>query len=383
MMLTGPLNLLIVQGTPFCNIDCKYCYLPNRLDNHKITIKTFEKILDRIFESNIIRDDFTIVWHAGEPLVMPVSFYEEATALINSKNTTNYRIKQNFQSNGILLNEEWCKFFKKNSKVVNLSLSIDGPQFIHDNQRVNRKGEGTFASVMKSVDLLRKHDIGFGVISVITDFTLDYPKEYYQFFKCLNPKILGMNVEEVEGNNLSSTLYSKNTTSERYTTFIGEIYNMFLSDNRQLPIREFQQIEKFILKSKLYKNGLGQQTTPYRILAVDIDGNFSTLSPELLGMKSAKYGNFVFGNVYENSFEDALETEKFKSVYYDVVYGIVLCKESCQYYNVCGGGTPSNKYSEHKSFAVTETNHCKFKFQVPMDIILERIEKDIALGSFS
>jgi uncharacterized protein len=380
-MLTGPLNLLIIQGTPFCNIDCKYCYLPNRSDKKKITIQTVEKILDRVLESDIVRDDFTIVWHAGEPLVMPVSFYQDVTSLVKRKNTTGHRIKQNFQTNGMLLNDEWCNFLKQNKETFTITLSIDGPEFIHNHQRVTRKGEGTFSSVMKSVELLRKHCIDFGVISVITDFTLDYVTEYYQFFKTVNPKIVGMNVEEIEGNNLTSTLYSKNISSERYVRFISEMYAMFVEDNRVLPIREFQQLETFILKSTNYKNGLGQQSTPYRIITVDLNGNFSTLSPELLGMKSEAYGNFVIGNVHNNSFEEALQTEKFKAIYCDIVKGMLLCKDSCRYYSVCGGGTPSNKYSEHKSFVVTETNHCKFKFQLPMDIVLDKIEQTMKIAS--
>jgi uncharacterized protein len=377
-MLTGPLNLLIVQGTPFCNIDCKYCYLPNRSDKKRITLETVEKILDRVLESDLVREDFTIVWHAGEPLVMPLSFYREVTTLVKHKNTTGHRIKQNFQTNGMLLNDDWCVFLEENRDVFTITLSIDGPDFVHDNQRVTRKGEGTFSSVMKSVELLRKHRIDFGVISVITDFTLSYATEYYQFFKALNPKILGMNVEEVEGNNLTSTLYSKNIASERFIKFINKMYELFTADNRILPIREFQQLETFILKSKNYKNGLGQQSTPYRIVAVDLNGNFSTLSPELLGMKSEIYGNFVIGNVHEDSFADALNTEKFNSIYRDVITGMLMCKDTCRYYSVCGGGTPSNKYSEHGSFTVTETNHCKFKFQIPMDVVLNRIELDHA-----
>jgi uncharacterized protein len=378
-MLTGPLNLLIVQGTPFCNIDCKYCYLPNRSDKQKITIETVEKILDRVLESDIVREDFTIVWHAGEPLIMPLSFYRDVTALVKRKNTTGHRIKQNFQTNGILLNDEWCAFLKENKDTFTITLSIDGPEFIHDNQRVTRNGGGTFSSVMTSVNLLKTHRIDFGVISVITDNTLDYAAEYYQFFKELSPKIVGMNVEEVEGDNLTSTLYSKNMSSTRYVRFISDMYAMFLKDKRILPIREFQQLETFILRSKNYKNGLGQQSTPYRIIAVDLNGNFSTLSPELLGMKSEEYGNFVIGNVHSDSFEDALRTEKFKGIYYDIITGMLMCKETCRYFSVCGGGTPSNKYSEHKSFAVTETNHCKFKFQIPMDVVLDKIEMDYKL----
>ena len=87
------LELLVIQGTPFCNIDCKYCYLPNRNDNNKITTQTFSKILDRVFENKSIRAGFTIVWHAGEPLVRSIDFYREVFRNIDKKEHTK---SQNF-----------------------------------------------------------------------------------------------------------------------------------------------------------------------------------------------------------------------------------------------------------------------------------------------
>ena len=375
---TGPLDLLIIQGTPFCNIDCKYCYLPNRSDTIKISLNTIEKIFDRLMESNIIRADVTLVWHAGEPLVMPLSFYEGVSEIIKKQNTTPFRIKQNFQSNATLLNGEWCRFFKENIN-TSISVSIDGPHFIHDYQRVTRNGKGTFSSVMKGVNLLRENHVSFGVISVITDYTLDFPDEFYSFFRELNPRMLGLNIEEVEGANLSSTLYTTNINPDRYTSFMKRLYELYVADERQLPIREFLQIEKFVLSGKNYKNNLGQQTTPYRILSIDINGNFSTFSPELLTMKSHLYKDFIMGNVFEHTFEEVLLTEKFNNIYSDILEGVVMCKNQCKYYNVCGSSVPSNKYSEHNTFLVTETNHCKFKFQWLFDTVLSKIENDIKI----
>jgi len=376
-MISGPISLLIIQGTPFCNIDCKYCYLPDRTNKNRLSISTFKQIITRIFESDLVRQDFTIVWHAGEPLVMPLQFYQEATNIIKEYNTSRFKVKQNFQTNGILLTEEWCEFLKENTN-VQISLSIDGPEHIHNFQRVNRKGDGTFASVMRAVNLLKSHEITFSVISVITDYTLNFADEYYDFFKELNPVVLGANVEEIENNNFSSSLYSKNTTMDRYKEFLSNLYNLYVRDDRSLRIREFQQIENFILRSNVFKNRLGQQTTPYRIVSVDLHGNYSTLSPELLSMKSIHYGDFIFGNVFNLSFADALKTEKFNRLYNDVLTGMVNCKNSCKYYNVCGGGVPSNKYSEKQSFMVTETNHCKFKYQAPFEIILKKLEEEMS-----
>lgn len=80
----GPLRLLVVQPTPFCNLDCDYCYLPSRDDRSRLPLDLLERTLERVLESPYASDDFTLLWHAGEPLTMPIAFYDEATALIRS-----------------------------------------------------------------------------------------------------------------------------------------------------------------------------------------------------------------------------------------------------------------------------------------------------------
>jgi uncharacterized protein len=71
----GPLDLLVVQPTPFCNLDCSYCYLPDRGSKRRIRPETLERIFERFFESDLVTRPFTVVWHAGEPLVLPPAFY--------------------------------------------------------------------------------------------------------------------------------------------------------------------------------------------------------------------------------------------------------------------------------------------------------------------
>ena len=86
----GPLDLLVVQPTPFCNIDCSYCYLPNRQSTKRISTAVLERLFAEVFNSGIVRGPFTVVWHAGDPLVLPPAFYEEAFDLLNRHNTSRH-----------------------------------------------------------------------------------------------------------------------------------------------------------------------------------------------------------------------------------------------------------------------------------------------------
>src|SRR4051812_23841774 len=99
----GPLELLVVQPTPFCNIDCSYCYLPDRQSTKRMSLAVLEQTFAWVFASGLAREPFTLLWHAGEPLVMPLPFYEEAVRLLDRHNTAGLPVQQSFQTNGTLL----------------------------------------------------------------------------------------------------------------------------------------------------------------------------------------------------------------------------------------------------------------------------------------
>ena len=218
----GPLELLVIQSSPFCNLDCKYCYLPNRKSKEVITIDTVKNIFKSILNSDIVKQDFTTTWHAGEPLTVSKKFYESAFEIVNQLNNTQYKVKHNFQSNGTLINQEWCDFIKQYD--IHLSISIDGTEDMHNRNRVDLKGNETHFKVMKAIDLLHKNEINFSTISVISDYTLDFPDEFYSFFKTISPNFVGLNLEEIENYNLKSSLFESHLYIERYAKFINKLF---------------------------------------------------------------------------------------------------------------------------------------------------------------
>jgi uncharacterized protein len=200
----SPLDLLVIQPTPFCNLNCSYCYLPDRQNSKKISLEMVEKIFERVFASSVVQRPFSVAWHAGEPLVLPISFYEEAIALEKKHNINKVPVIHTVQTNGTTIDEKWCAFFKKHD--VRMGLSVDGPEFLHDLNRKRRNGSGTFKRVLETVRLLNKEEIPFTVISVLTAKSLDHPDDLYDFYTSENIRSVGFNVEEVEGPHQSSSM---------------------------------------------------------------------------------------------------------------------------------------------------------------------------------
>ena len=94
------------------------------------------------------------VWQGGEPTLLGIDFFKRVIDLQKpfAKAKT---ISNSLQTNGTLLNDEWCRFLKRNNFMVGISL--DGPKEIHDRYRRDRKGQGTFEQVMHGLRLLQKH----------------------------------------------------------------------------------------------------------------------------------------------------------------------------------------------------------------------------------
>jgi len=116
------------------------------------------------------------------------------------------------------------------------------------------------------------------------------------------------------------------------------------------------------------------ETHPLAMLNVDWQGNISTFSPELLGQHTEEYGTFNFGHVDRGSLFELTQSEAFRRVHADVREGNRFCAETCPYWTVCGGASPSNKYYENGSFASAETQHCRSMIQMPLEIVLQSLE---------
>jgi uncharacterized protein len=371
------LRLVVLQPTPFCNISCKYCYLPDRASTAKMSIETVERTFSAIFASGWANDKMDVVWHAGEPLVLPIDYYDEAVRTIARLTPATTSIRHCFQTNGMLIDADWCRFFA--SSQANVGVSIDGPRELHDVNRLTRSGKSTFAETMAGIRLLQENDVPFHVISVLGDAALDRPRELFEFYRDAGIRNICFNIEEIEGPNRESSL-SRADTRPRFERFLREFWDLTERAKEQYFVREFNEmLRKIIVPAEVaIPNDLVE---PFAILNVDAEGSFTTFSPELLGQESAAYGDFVLGNVWRTSLEQAYRSEPFRRLARDVTAGVEMCRASCEYFPICGGGAPSNKLYEHGTLATTETMYCQLRTKVVADLALEIVEKSAAAQS--
>ena len=372
----GPLDLLVIQPTPFCNIDCSYCYLPTRQSKERMAPEVLDAVFERVFTSGLVKHRFTVVWHAGEPLVLPVAFYERALAIVDAHNAGCLPVDHSFQTNGTLITQAWCDFIKANP--VRIGVSLDGPAFLHDAFRKTREGLGTHRRVMEGVRRLRENAIPFHVIAVLTRPSLDFPDEMYDFFVRHEVRDIGFNVEEIEGPHRSSSLQSDDI-KDLYARFLSRFYDLAAADGWPLRVREFDSTLAAIFSAG--DPGLngdpprGHEITPLAIISVDCHGRFSSFSPELLGLPSAHYGDFVLGRVTEDDFASVLEAPKFRAIQADIDAGVERCRQECSYFALCGGGAPVNKYFENGTFVSTETLFCRLNRQALLEVVLDKVEQ--------
>ncbi len=168
-----------------CNLDCKYCYYleKEKLYQNRKKLEMSDELLE-IFTKSYIEaqpvKEVLFTWHGGETTLRDISFYRKALQL-QKKYGRGRQIDNVLQTNGTLLSDEWCRFFKDNNFLI--GISIDGPEHCHDVYRTNKGGRPTFKQVMRGIELLQKHQVEFNTLSVINDYNSQFPLDVYRFFK--------------------------------------------------------------------------------------------------------------------------------------------------------------------------------------------------------
>lgn len=187
-----PMYVMLKPAGSLCNLRCKYCYylekdkLYKQCKNHVISDELLEKFIKEYIEAQTT-PQVLFTWHGGETLMRPISFYKRALELQRIYGRGR-QIDNCIQTNGTLLNDEWCQFFKENNFLV--GVSIDGPQEFHDEYRRTATNKPTFVKVMNGINLLNKHGVEWNALAVVNDYNADYPLEFYRFFKQIGCKYI-------------------------------------------------------------------------------------------------------------------------------------------------------------------------------------------------
>jgi uncharacterized protein len=305
-------------------------------------------------------------------MVLPIEFYREAFSMIDRLKPAALTVSHSFQTNGTLIDAAWCKFFADEG--VGVGVSIDGPRQFHDRNRLTRSGRGTFDKTVAGIRMLRRHGVPFHVISVLTPASMAAPREMFDFYVEEGIERVCFNIEESEGDHVSGS-FAEIGVETAYYQFLSTFWRLSAAAPGKIGfIREIEQaIQQVIRPADVPFHN--QLVDPFAITSMDWAGNVSTFSPELLGLKSSAYGDFLLGNINRDALADLPHRWNFIRMFADIQAGVDMCRERCEYFSVCGGGEPVNKLAENGAFASSETMYCRVTKMRATDLVLDALER--------
>jgi len=303
---------VIVKPTLACNANCKYCYFKDIRTLEKMDITIFKIILNKLKNYEYVK----FIFHGGEPLLMGIDWYKE---VIKLQKETTLKIKNDIQTNLILLNDEWIKFFKEND--FHISTSLDGIKEVHD---VNR---GNFDIIIKNIKKLNEHNIRIGAVAVVDEKTIPYLYENFQLYEDLNVCV------RINPQTYSNTNKNSISTQQKVYEFIVKFYNdMWMNSNdNNFRIDPCCEILNFLISGKDPGCAHGKKSCVGRFPAILWNGDV------------IHCGRFVgtnhgyLGNVNDSNFSFGLDNPLILKYYNMDLDRIKKC-ESCEYYNICHGG---------------------------------------------
>ena len=169
-----------------CNLGCRYCYYREKERLYPQTKRS--RMADDLLEEYIAQQmaiapgpEITFSWHGGEPTVLGLEYFRRIVELQGKHRPNGRRIINSIQTNGVLLTDDWCRFFAAENFAVGLSL--DGPPALHDAYRVTKDQKATHGQAMRGYRLLRKNKVSVDLLCVVHARNVQYPLDVYRFFK--------------------------------------------------------------------------------------------------------------------------------------------------------------------------------------------------------
>ena len=210
-----------------CNLDCSYCFY---LDKERLYPDSKFRMSDEVLEHYIRQlieghrsKCVTVAWQGGEPTLMGLDFYRRAIALVERYRPEGTEIENTIQTNGTLLTDEWCEFFREHRFLI--GISIDGPPALHDAYRVDKSGKPTFDKVMRGLRLLQKHGVEYNVLTTVNRINADHPLEVYRFLRDIARTTWIQLIPVVERIPLTSQVSDHSVVAEQFGRFLIGIFD--------------------------------------------------------------------------------------------------------------------------------------------------------------
>ena len=346
----------VVELTENCNLECTFCLRPS-FKKSNMSLKILQETIRLLLRHEKKRIDF--IWHGGEPLILGLDFFKKIIIFQKKYNIHKTKIKNNVQTNAILLSSEFKKFFKKNK--FSIGTSIQGPKRIHDSTRINLSGQGSYTKVIKNIKNMKNKP---SAITVLTKDILGKEKETYDILKKYSK---GARISEYfpGGKNTKKIRDKIMPASIEYGNSMIKFYKIWKKDKNPIDLRPITEIISSFVRNKSGGCIYSQETCNFNIIGVKENGDFYTC------LRAAGRKEFFLGNILKSN-----PLRKFiKIAERDYKKRIASLKKAgcieCTFFNQCNGGCPQESlqlWGDYKH----KTYYCNGR-----KLLFQEIKKDI------
>lgn len=335
-----PLYVMLKPVGAVCNLRCSYCYYLEKKDLYPDDQRFImsDQLLEKFIEEYIgsqSTPEVLFTWHGGETLMRNIDFYKKAISL-QKKYARGRTVHNVLQTNGTLLTDEWCRFFKANNFLIGISL--DGPQHCHDIYRKTKDKRPSFYQVMKGVELLKKHGVEFNIMAVVNDYNANYPLEFYHFFKNLGVQYIQFApiVEQIDGE-----MASWNVSADKWGDFLIAIFDEWVK----------QDVGKVFIQmfDAALANWVGVEPGVCIFAKKCGHAGVMEFNGDVYACDHFVYPEYKIGNIHTSSLIEMMYSQRQINFGNDKYATLPLqCKE-CKYLFACAGECPKNRIIKAKN----------------------------------
>ena len=336
-------HIMMKPRGAICNLDCEYCYFLSKEfmypgSRFRMADDLLEEYTKQYIEAQRV-PEVTFAWQGGEPTLMGLDFFKRAVELQQKYKKPGMHVHNALQTNGTLLDDDWCRFFHDNDFLI--GLSVDGPRELHDAYRVDKGGKPTFDKVMAGMHLMQRHKVEFNILTTVHAANADHPLEVYRFLRDEAKTQFMQFIPIVERDNDTGyqegdTPTNRSVTAEQYGRFLIGIFDEWV---RRDVGRVFVQIFDVALAAWTgNRPGLCIfEETCGSALAMEHNG-------DLFSCDHFVEPNYRLGNIQEIPLIEMVasaQQRKFGQDKRDLLPQYCL---DCEVRFVCNGGCPKNRF---------------------------------------
>ncbi len=362
-VIIKPFQILVKPVSADCNAACDYCFYlrvaEHYPESHRMDDRVLREMVSQFLSYQFPEAVFT--WQGGEPTLCGLDFFQQVVEYEKQFGFSGQRIGNAFMTNGILIDDDWARFFAEYSFLVGLSL--DGPEDIHNQYRKDRGGKGTFDRVMSAAEVLRRHNVAFNILCVVSKANVLRAREVYKFFRENGFDFLQF-IPALEADPETGKPAPFTMTPDEYGKFLCELFDAWAEDGfPHVSIRDFDVILRIHLGEKAEGCLYGRDCGEYLL----IEHNGDIYPCDFFVRPDQKLGSLFDGNPLH------LYMQKRERVFAKRKHDLMNSCRQCEWLEFCHGGClkdrdfPENPYPRKTYLCPAHLRfleHSKKQFQI-------------------